>query len=60
MHSVQLLAFDSLPANQVYDQPPFFLVPEDGEDDFAERLQALADPEFQNAVVVGQLWLKVK
>ncbi|CAE6915841.1 NLRC3 [Symbiodinium sp. CCMP2456] len=37
----------------VYDQPPFFLVPEDGEDDFAERLQALADPEFQNAVVVG-------
>lgn len=44
----------------VYDQPPFFLVPEDGEDDFAEHLQALADPEFRNAVVVGQLWLKVK
>ncbi|CAE7378525.1 unnamed protein product [Symbiodinium natans] len=50
---------DLLRANQkksmiaVYDQPPFFLVPEDGEDDFADRLKAFADPEFRNAAVVG-------
>ena len=39
---------------KVYDQPPFFLVPEESQDDFAGRLKALADPEFPNAVVVGQ------
>ena len=50
---------DLLRANQkksmlaVYDQPPFFLVPEEGEDDFVANLRAFADPEFRNAVLVG-------
>ncbi|CAE6968811.1 unnamed protein product, partial [Symbiodinium sp. KB8] len=50
---------DLLRANQkksmlaVYDQPPFFLVPEEGEDDFLANLRAFAEPEFRNAVLVG-------
>eukprot|EP00439_Symbiodinium_sp_Y106_P025856 s1386_g3.t1 len=50
---------DLLRANQkksmlaVYAQPPFFLVPEEGEDDFVANLRAFADPEFRNAVLVG-------